>query len=128
MGDLIEEKLLSGKDGVLLKSLLSDAGIAPEECSYTLWDCYPGASYTPSIIIAMGNEALKGLTKKSGIKKYRGQTLQLHEALGSPCSVYPTYSIQDLKNVPTFKKTIIADLRNTQQGESEAVAFEFWES
>ena len=128
MGDIIEEKLMSGKDGIVLRQLLKDSGINPEECSYALWDHLPGPPYKPELIIAMGNEALKGLTKKSGIKKYRGQTLPLHEIYGFTCTVYPTYSVSDLRNVPTFRRTMIADLRNTQQGESDLVKFTFWES
>lgn len=127
MGDYVEGRLVSSKEGTLLRSLLANAGIDSEECSFALWDNYP-KSYSPTCIIAMGNEALKGLTKKSGVKKYRGQTLPLHESYGFTCSVYPTYSISDLKNVPMYRKTIVADLRNTQQGESEAVQFTYWET
>lgn len=127
-GDIIEEKLMSGKDGVVLRQLLKDAGLKPEECSYALWDYFPGPFYKPELIIAMGNDALKGLTKKSGIKKYRGQTLPLHESYGFTCNVYPTYSVQDLRSVPTYRRTIVADLRNTQKGESDTVAYTMWEN
>jgi uracil-DNA glycosylase len=123
-GDIIEEKLMSGKDGVVLRQLLKDGGIDPEECSYALWDHLP--ELTCTLIIAMGNEAMKGLTKKSGIKKYRGDKLSLHESYKSTCPVYPTYSVNDLRNVPTFKRTIIADIKNTQQGNADEIGFEFW--
>ena len=129
--DFVNGYYLSGKNGALLKSLLKDAGINQDDCHVT------DATQTdikefiehirPDHILAFGNDALNVLTKKSGIKKYRGQTLPLHESYGFTCNVYPTYSVADLRNVPTFKRTILADLRNTQKGESDAVSFEFWE-
>lgn len=126
-GDRLEERLLSGKDGVVLKLILKDAGLDPQECSYSLWDHIPWKEYSPTRIIAIGNEALRGLTKKSGIKKYRGQVLTVHESIGSAALVYPTYSIKDLRNVPTYLRTMIADIRNARERDTEdTVAFEYW--
>jgi hypothetical protein len=130
--DFINGYYLSGKNGELLKSLLVDAGIKINDC-YVTDATQPDLKEfidrkRPGYIIAFGNDALNVLTKKSGIKKYRGQTLPLHESYGFTCNVYPTYSVVDLRNIPTFKRTILADLRNTQKGESDSVSFEFWEA
>jgi uracil-DNA glycosylase len=139
--DFINGRLLSGVDGDLVMRLFSDSGLKMMEFSYaTAFDVQEGENdagckdrlaatireIRPQYIISMGNDALQFLTKKSGIKKYRGNKLSLHESYGFECFVYPTYSTRDLRNVPTFKRTIIADLRNTQQGESDMVKFEFW--
>jgi uracil-DNA glycosylase family 4 len=140
-GDYIEGKLLSGKDGDLILQLFQDAGLKTREFSFTsavdsedatFDECFNRLEQSvrqikPFYIIAMGNTAMNFLTKKSGIKKYRGDKLSLHESYKFNCFVYPTYSIDDLRNVPTFKKTIIADLRNTQhQEDPEQIEFIYW--
>ena len=128
--DYISEHLLAGKDGDLIKVLLKDAGL--DYTNFSFANCesiYLRGLINdarPACIIAMGNEAMKELTKKSGMKNHRGKILNLHPSFNYLCSVYPTYSVEDLKNVPTFRKTIVADLRNTQQGEPETVEFEYW--
>lgn len=139
--DYINEKLLSGRDGEIILKLFMDAGLKSKEFSYATAidnrdahpnECFPRLLRTvetvkPEYIIAMGNVALTSLTKKSGIKKYRGDKLNLHEIFKFECPVYPTYSVQDLRNVPTFKRTIIADLRNTQkQDSSDEIQFSYW--
>lgn len=139
--DYINEKLLSGREGELIFKLFTDAGLKAKEFSFAAAiDCEDSSfsecvyrlkmlidNTKPDYIISMGNTALVALTKKSGIKKYRGQTLSLHESFGFPCIVYPTYSITDLRNVPTFKRTMVADLRNTQQhDEADAIEFSYW--
>lgn len=141
--DYVNEKLLSGKEGELILKLFTDAGLKAREFSFAAAiDCEDSSfgecvyrlkilidNTKPDYIISMGNTALVALTKKSGIKKYRGQTLPLHESFGFSCSVSPTYSISDLRNVPTFRRTMIADLRNTQQqGDPDTVEFEYWTS
>jgi uracil-DNA glycosylase family 4 len=141
-GDYIEGKLLSGKDGNLLLGLMMDSGLRAKDFSFasaidceeaTIEDCRDRLKKTinltnPEYIIAMGNTTLMSLTKKSGIKKYRGDKLRLHELYESNCCVYPTYSLDDLRAVPTYRRTITADFRNSQQGEAEAVEFTYWRS
>jgi len=130
--DFVNGYYLSGKNGELLRSLLRDAGISTDHLHVTDAEQDVKAFVElvrPAFIIAFGNEALRVTTKKSGIKKYRGDKLQLHESYGFDCCVYPTYSIQDLRNVPTFKKTMIADLRRTQQQEDpDNINFTYWSS
>jgi len=140
--DFINGRLLSGVDGDLVMKLFKDAGLKMREFSYAAaFDVQEGDDdsgckdrlastiriVAPQYIISMGNVALQYLTKKSGIKKYRGDKLSLHESYGSTCFVFPTYSTSDLRNVPTFRRTIVADLRNTQkQKDAEAIEFEYW--
>jgi uracil-DNA glycosylase len=139
--DLINERLLSGREGEIIMSLFKDAGLKAREFSFAaavdqkdppddacLYRLRRTIKYiNPEYIIAMGNVALHVLTKKSGIKNYRGTRMDLREVHGIECPVYPTYSVQDLRNVPTFKRTIIADLRNTQkQDSSDDIQFSYW--
>jgi hypothetical protein len=129
--DFIANRLLSGKAGDLLLQLMIDAGLRSKDFSFASSDIHELNSIVqllkPEYIIAMGNGALKTLTKKSGMKNHRGKALNLHSSFNYLCPVYPTYSIEDLKNVPTFRKTMVADMRNSQQSEPNAVNFEYWE-
>lgn len=97
-----------------------------EECRVHMRGMLESQDY--SRIIAFGNIALKSLTKKSGIKTYRGKTLSLHKSFEKEIDVYPTYGLEDLRRVPMYKNTIISDLKNAVGSlfSPQKVSFIYW--
>jgi DNA polymerase-1 len=112
-------------DAYLVKAghdITNVAYTAVNKCS--VWDVNPGkvdqktcktlyldgeiAMIKPSLILALGNEALFATAGKSGIMKYRGQTLE-HKASATP--VLPTIAPAMVARNPGQHDGFIADLQ-----------------
>jgi len=142
--DDVEGMIYASKNGKLLKGLLLEAGIADytitgaTRCAPTTW--LTGDEDKCNIhlkkvlhakewdaIIALGNAALRVLTKKSGMKKWRGKPIPLHKDYSKDCLIMATYGIEDYLEYPTYRNIIVRDLRNSlEKGEPDAVEFIRW--
>lgn len=116
------QKPFQGKAGKLLDSLLNEVGVKRDDIYITnICKCRPPDNRTPSkgeiksclpylqkeleivkpsIILALGNIALYGLTGHSGIGKYRGQEL---ECKLYPATVIPTYHPAGVLRSPRYQ-------------------------
>lgn len=129
----LEGRPFIGKAGKLLRTMLSDAGIAPEDCFYTnatrcrtprdrkptpqeVAACRENLyaeirSTQPSVILALGDSALLALCKKSGVTGKRGNPIPLHADAQYVCDVWPTYHPAYVLRVPTTRDTVVGDFR-----------------
>jgi uracil-DNA glycosylase family 4 len=73
----------------------------------------------PSVIIAMGDVALRALTKLSGITSKRGKEYPLHPAFEYQCSVWPTFHPAHILRYPIYKAVVLADLRRIHTRDRE---------
>lgn len=73
----------------------------------------------PDAIVALGDTALRSLTGRSGIGKYRGQRLALHKSFGLDIPVYCSYHPAYVLRVPTAQATVEADFRGVAQRDRE---------
>jgi DNA polymerase-1 len=127
---VVTAKPLGKKQRIELDEFLVKGGINLDDVAYTavnkcsVWDTKPGkadiracvdlylnkeiALIKPKVILALGNEALGGTAGKSGIMKYRGQTLT-HKASG--CTVFATISPAMVARNPGQHDSFVADLR-----------------
>lgn len=147
----LEGDIVSGVHGRLLSNLLCDAGFKAEDYTITsalrcgipgdyqkttesIESCRSHLRKTiheirPQKIIAFGDISLRALCRTSGLKTKRGTSLPLHPEFAWECEVYPTYSLSDIQRVPTYRRTVIADLRNAnREDEADLVDFIFWET
>ena len=89
------------------------------------------ANKRTSTIIALGDEALKYLCKKSGVRDKRGQAYPLHKSFGIETSIWSTYGLGDVLNNPNYYKVVIQDIRKAlsqnEKQEEEAIEWERWE-
>lgn len=142
--DDLDGVLYTSRNGKVLKELLKDAGIDsytitgatrcapttylkgdPEQCRTHLIPLIQSKPWTA--IIAMGNIALKTLTKKSGIKKWRGKAITIHNSYGITREVFATYGVEEFLESPTYRNIMVRDLRNSlEKGEPDAVEFVRW--
>lgn len=122
-----------GRAGKLLRAMLTDAGIDPDEIFYTNAtrcrlpenrkptnpEIEAGRddlrreieSIRPTCIIALGDSALQSLCKTSGISSKRGRLLLLHNDYGYSAEVWPVYHPAYVLRVPQVRDTVVADLR-----------------
>ena len=122
-----------GRAGKLLRAMLTDAGIDPDEIFYTNAtrcrlpenrkptnsEIEAGRddlrreieSIRPTCIIALGDSALQSLCKTSGISSKRGRSLPLHNDYGYSAEVWPVYHPAYVLRVPQVRDTVVADLR-----------------
>jgi uracil-DNA glycosylase family 4 len=138
----------NAKESRLLKSILTDAGLSSEHTSIGYATrCYGRKANSsdidacrahlksqiealqPSAIIALGQDALKSLTKLSGVKDKRGGSFPLHAVFGYECLVYPTYGLDEIIRVPTFRKVVTSDFRRVRDKDmpEDFVPFEFFQ-
>jgi len=127
--DDVSNTLMSGRMGISLQSLMDDAGFAKTEWRVTGAIRCVGAPSTseidacrfhlkeeilrlkPSVIVAMGDVALRSLCRRAGLGVARGTSLPLHNEFGYACDVYPTYSPAFIQVVPKSRPTVVTDLR-----------------
>jgi uracil-DNA glycosylase family 4 len=134
--DLTGELDSSTGVGRLLRSICSDAGFRDEDVSIAFATrCRTASNDTatgkdidacrehlsaqikrikPVAIVALGNEALRALCKSSGIKDKRGSSFPLHMGFDYACEVWPTYSVDEIIRVPTFRSVVTSDLRRVR--------------
>lgn len=127
---IVSAKPLGRKQRDELDNFLKLGGIDLESVAYTsvnkcsVWDVKPGKAdirtcaslylepeikiIEPKIILALGNEALTAVTGRSGIMKYRGQTLT-HKSSGT--TVFATISPAMVARNPGQHDSFVADLR-----------------
>lgn len=70
--------------------------------------------YRPTVIIALGDTALRALTGQSGIMGKRGQPLPLHADFGHPCDVFPVPHPAWVLRTPMGRGGVVADLRRVR--------------
>jgi len=127
-----------GPTGDLLRSLLSRAGLKPDELYFTnATRCMPPMvgraqrepsiketnackpylieeikDVRPKVILSLGNVALRSLTGKSGVSKYRGQLHDLHKVYGegSLSRVIPTIHPAAALRSPRYTQSIFEDI------------------
>jgi len=68
----------------------------------------------PSVIIALGDIALRALCRTSGMRDKRGKNFPLHESMHYTCSVYPMYHPAYILRYPQARATVVADLRKVR--------------
>lgn len=138
----------AGKSGQLLDGILEDAGLRREDCTVVgLTRCYGTPEREQislcvdlhlkklvnerlfSTIIATGDSGLGVLTGKSGLKDKRGQSFPLHKRFEVDGTVWPTYSLQLVRRVPTYRGVVSADIRRavSSSRSSEELKWEWWD-
>lgn len=134
-----------GPSGRLLDEMLADAGFDRDECFITnavkcrtpqepgtYRDRPPNTEeidacrthltqeihrVKPDVIIAMGDVALRALTRLSGIGNKRGKSFPLHKSFAYDCEVWPTYHpayILHSKSPGPVKNSVTVDLRRVR--------------
>jgi len=139
----------TGLEGDLLRSLLADAGFVPEDLAYApalrcgvkrpaipqeIDACRPLlaadiARVRPEVIVALGDVALRSLTKLGGIKTKRGGSYPLHPSFQYTCEVYPTYAPFNVTKSPYLRTTILSDLRRVRDSATPEpkIPWSWWE-
>jgi DNA polymerase I-like protein with 3'-5' exonuclease and polymerase domains len=90
------------------------------------------AEVQPQAIIALGDPALRALTKLSGLQTKRGSSYKLHASLSPHTSeeiVWPTYSPAYVAMYPQARHTVVADLRRVRDRtkQAEEIPWEWWD-
>ena len=132
-----------GPSGQLLRDLLKESGLAPEDCYITnVVKCRPpdnrsperseakacSAAYLareiakvrPKWILALGNTALQALAGRSGITKHRGSTFPLGDATVF-AAFHPAYALRNPRNLPPLKADV-ARFARLARGDNENAA------
>lgn len=130
--DDISGILMSGGLGISLTSLMADAGFAETEWRVTGAIRCAGVPTTteidacrdylkeeiheiqPSVIVAMGDIALRSLCRRSGLVRLRGGSIPLHSEFGYSVDVYPTHSPAYLLVSPKARPSVVTDLRRVR--------------
>lgn len=68
----------------------------------------------PKAIVALGDVALRALTKSSGVKAKRGQSFELHAEFGYACPVFVTYHPAAVLRTQPLRATVVSDLRRAR--------------
>lgn len=138
-----------GKSGILLMSMLKDAGYDRNECRFTnavrcipevtprgeLLDPTPEsirackgylideiAQARPQAIVALGGVALHALTGVAGISNGRGRDFPLHTSYGFPCKVYAAWHPAFVLREPIRRATCVSDLRRARDAQTPQAA------
>lgn len=138
----IEGTPFVGHSGKLLTTMLREAGIDREDCyitnvinvrppdnDFTIYYDAKGVptadllaahkrvqqeiiDVNPNVVIALGNEALRALTGKNAIKKYRGSILEgvIQRTDGSPFKVIATYHPAAIARMYEWRPVAVMDL------------------
>jgi uracil-DNA glycosylase family 4 len=80
----------------------------------------------PDVIIALGDVALRSLTRLSGIGNKRGKSFPLHKSFAYDCEVFPTYHSAYVMRVPMSRNTVVADFRRIRDRGMEQTPIQ-WE-
>jgi DNA polymerase I-like protein with 3'-5' exonuclease and polymerase domains/uracil-DNA glycosylase len=123
-----------------LDILYAGAGLSAEDCTIISVAGCRGGGTSPYLtsalanrrhrtIIAFGDEALRYLCKKSGVRDKRGQAYPLHKSFGIEASIWSTYGLGDVLNNPNYYKVVIQDIRKALGNNSEETKTEWkrWE-
>lgn len=115
-----------GPAGQLLRQLLKEAGVKPEDCYITnVAKCRPPDNRTPELnelkmcgstylsqeiakvrprwILLLGNSALRGVVGKSGITKHRGSTYELGESCTAFAAFHPAYALRNPRHLEPLR-------------------------
>jgi uracil-DNA glycosylase len=65
----------------------------------------------PDVIVALGDVALRSLTRLAGISGKRGRSFSLHKMFAYDCEVWPTFHPAYVLRVPASRPTVTVDLR-----------------
>ena len=137
----IEGVAFVGRSGKLLSEMMADAGYADDEYRVTnavrcltpknraptteeIKACHNHLKeeihlVQPSVIIALGDVALRALCKVSGLSNKRGMAHPLHAEFEYACQVYPTYHPAYVLRSPQSKATVVSDLRTVRCRDTE---------
>ena len=140
----------SGASGALLRGILTDAGFDPAKVRYTTavkcganWPASSGEvdscrqhlidevqRQRPQAIIALGDTALRALTKQAGLRHKRGTNYKLHAAFGCGDEeiVWPTYALALVNSTPQVRNVIVSDFRRVadRMKPAESLPWQWW--
>lgn len=130
--DDLAGETFSDESGTLLRSLIIEAGLDPRDCYVTnavkcrvprapspstasldacrYWLKKEIHETKPTVIVALGDVALRSLCKAGGLSGKRGQAQPLHDTFGYACDVWPTYNPAYVLRVPQARSSIVGDL------------------
>ena len=125
-----------GPTSDLLRDMLADAGFKPSDYALTnAIRCAPRRDVSievahidacrnhlrdeiharrPEAIVALGDVALRALTKMSGITAQRGKSFPLHADFGYACEVWPTLHAAYVAREGKHRPTVVADFRRVR--------------
>lgn len=127
-----------GPSGTILRGMLADAGFKEGEYRLTnavrcrtprnrppspteISACRPHLieeiqRVQPKAIIALGDVALRALTRMGGLGGRRGRSVPLHAEFGyTGAEVYPTYHPAFVLRVPVARPTVVSDLTRARR-------------
>jgi DNA polymerase I-like protein with 3'-5' exonuclease and polymerase domains/uracil-DNA glycosylase len=137
-----------GKTGRLLRDILERSNLTPEDVTVTSSTRCMGDYFHNdrernrlqfvqsvgnldrfSLVIALGDEAFSLLTLKSGVKQHRGKEFHLHKSYGVGRTIWPTYGLDLVRRVPTFKPVVESDISRAISSArvSESIDWEWWD-
>ena len=142
-----------GKSGLLLDEMLRDAGFDPNDVYLTnAVKCKPPVEkgtfgerapnteeidacrthltreihrIKPDVIIALGDVALRSLTRLQGVSGKRGKSYPLHAMFAYDCEVWPTWHPAYVLRVPASRSTVTVDLRRVRDRGLQHETFEY---
>jgi DNA polymerase-1 len=128
-----EHRAFVGSAGQVLRSVLNQVGIDPDDCYITnVAKCRPPNNRTPEnkeikvcvenylvkefdrvrpdFVLLLGNSALRGVIGKSGITKYNGVVWEVEVAAGHKASIMGTVHPAAVLRNPRYKDVFAADI------------------
>lgn len=132
----------SGKHGRLLTEIIESSGLSRENCVVISVAGCRGKGISPYLtrlladrrfrtICTLGDESLRVVCKKTGVREKRGGTYPIHKTWGISGNVRvgATYGLGDILNNPNYKKVVIQDIRTyTETGSDEEVLeWRYWD-
>jgi uracil-DNA glycosylase family 4 len=148
--DDVEGQCFTGKEGVLLRDMLTQSGFTLSNVRFTnavrcksagIMKPSPEAinachnylkeeihEVQPKIIIALGDTALQSLCKLSGVSTKRGQSFPLHKDFDYKCEVWPTYDPGYVLRLPNTRNVVLSDLRRCRDAKlpADEVTWSWW--
>lgn len=141
--DDIAGEPLSGRDGVLLRGIMADAGFAPDDwCYASAMSCVDKPTteliaaqlnrlkgvltdVNPVTVVLLGAVALRALCKREGLKSLRGDSLPLHPDFVCGTEAFPSYDPGYVLRTPNARPTVVADLRRVRDRVKEDEPVEY---
>ena len=137
-----EGTYLCRKRGRLIRECLESAGLQRKSVIITSASgCRAGgenpllasllASRSFKSVIALGDNALRYLCRKTGVREKRGRAFPFHKSFGLKGDVWSTWGMGDALANPNYKKVIIQDIRKAlsqnEKQQEEEIEWERWE-